>query len=284
MNYQLFARIVLADEYHEDGRCLHVSLVPTSACRRLLKQLKLSFKKDVAGASLIAEVSDVDTPVVATPPGLELTFYLRVDDLDFVQITDHGAAGELGPAIFSNAGLDPDVRELALVEGSLRATDGCYGLVVLTELSAAWLTDPPVFRISFKSRAPRWVYYLITDVGEHRGAIDIVDADVDATPVVFGEAGRRELNLEEDPNDRLAVILRDQYPDHRRLRFISDDHVAHTHRARTNIELRLAGDMVAGPLPNPSLSNFSTVEVTANSETQREASLFQIIKHLTHSL
>ena len=37
-------------------------------------------------------------------------------------------------------------------------------------------------------------------------------------------------------------------------------------------------------LPNPSLGNYSTVEVTVDSKKQRQASLFHVVKHLTHSL
>lgn len=282
VKYHRLCRVVLTDQFHSDGRCTDLRLVPTAACRRVLTSFRMVFKIDVDGGSISIAVGPDDAPLISLPQDLELTFNLRVENPDFFQVTVPLGAGELSSVVLTNAGLPADARTLAVTDNSARQTGGVYGTVVLTQLTDAWLADPPVFRAEFRSRERWWVYYLVTDVGAHRGQLEVVDTGLE--PVVFGESGRRELNLEEDPQDRLAALLREQYPNHRRLRFISDSPVMSSEQARTHIELRLAGDLVAGPLPNPSLRNHSTIEVSGNSGTQREASLFQIIKHLTHSL
>jgi hypothetical protein len=77
------------------------------------------------------------------------------------------------------------------------------------------------------------------------------------------------------------MSLSDQYPNMRRIRFVSDESIPCSERARKAIHLIMDGDRVGGVLPNPSTRNYSMVEVARDGELQKEDSLFQIVKFHT---
>jgi hypothetical protein len=67
-----------------------------------------------------------------------------------------------------------------------------------------------------------------------------------------------------------------------RLRFVSDDPVPCQQQARKSIQLRLDGNQVIEMLPNPSLRNYTTVDLNRDGEPYQEEALFQVVKYFTH--
>ena len=137
---------------------------------------------------------------------------------------------------------------------------------------------PGEFQISFKAKKARWKYYVIADSTDAQFRIE----DKDASPLVFSDENRTDLNQQPDASDEVANALADEYPNMQRLRFVSDDPIPCQQKARTSIQLRLDGNQIARALPNPSLRNYSTMEVIKNGDLQKEDALFQIVKYLPH--
>ena len=135
---------------------------------------------------------------------------------------------------------------------------------------------PGKFELAFTTKKARWNYYVVTDKADSEFNIE----DRDDSPLVFSNENRRDLSREPDDSDDVANVLADQYPDMRRIRFISDEPVAYSQQSRKSIHLKMNGDSVGGVLPNPSPRNYSTVEVARNGELRKEDSLFRIVKFL----
>ena len=142
---------------------------------------------------------------------------------------------------------------------------------------------PAEFRIAFTALQARWKYYLVTDLKGSAEGFRIINADsADAvsTPV-FSKANCRDLKQDPDPLDELAEAMVVQYPKLERHRFISDDLVPCRQAARKYLELHLDDNRLFGALPNPSLRNYSKIEVKADTDLSRQAALFQVLKYIT---
>ncbi len=137
---------------------------------------------------------------------------------------------------------------------------------------------PTEFQVAFKAKRVRWKYYILADRTDAQFRIE----DKGASPLVFSDENQRDLNQQPDPADGVAQTLAEQYPKLRRLRFVSDDLVPCQQEARKSIQLYMDGNQVIGTLPNPSLRNYSTMEVTRNGNPHQEDVLFQVIKYFTH--
>lgn len=135
---------------------------------------------------------------------------------------------------------------------------------------------PTRFGLTFKAKTARWKYYVVTNKGDSQFRIE----DRDESPLVFSDDSWRDLSREPDESDEVAKTLAQQYPDLRRIRFVSDEPVPCRQGARKSIHLKMNGDQVGGVLPNPSPRNYSTVEVARNGDLQREDSLFQVVKFI----
>ncbi len=138
-------------------------------------------------------------------------------------------------------------------------------------------TGPGEFVINFAAKQARWKYYCVTDLEAADGGLRIVDAG--ASPVVFSDSNRTYLNQHPDPTDEIASALEKQYPDKQRFRFVSDSVIRTQQAARKQFQLRLGDNRLADALPNPSLSNYSTMEVDVGGTVQKQDVLFHIIKH-----
>ena len=143
--------------------------------------------------------------------------------------------------------------------------------------------EPVEFQIVFTALQARWKYYLLTDLKGTADGFRIVNADpAAAVPApVFSEANYRDLKLNPDPLDELAEEMAAQYPKLERHRFISDDLVSCRQAARKFLELHLDDNRLIGTLPNPSLRNYSKIEVKADADLPRQDALFQVLKYIT---
>jgi hypothetical protein len=140
--------------------------------------------------------------------------------------------------------------------------------------------DPRAFQVVFKAKRARWKYYIVTDRTD--GAFHIEDKD--ASPLIFSDKNRTNLNEQPDPSDTIAVALAQQYPQMRRLCFVSDDLVACREQARKSVQLRLDSNQALGALPNPSLRNYATRQVVRAGKPQTEEVLFHVVKYFTHQI
>ena len=146
------------------------------------------------------------------------------------------------------------------------------------------ISEGPVeFQIAFTALQARWKYYLVTDLKGTAAGFRIVNADPAAAVSVpaFSETNRRDLKQDPDPLDELAEEIAAQYPNLERHRFISDDLVPCQQAAAKYLELHLDGNRLFGALSNPSLRNYSKIEVKADADLSRQAALFHVLKYIT---
>jgi len=136
---------------------------------------------------------------------------------------------------------------------------------------------PGEFQIVFQSKEVRWQYYLVAD----KNNVDFGIQDAGDAPVIFDASNRRDLNQNPDPADRIAVSLASQYPDMKRIRFGSDKSIPCQQQPRKSMRLFIGPDQILDVLPNPSLRNFSSLEINQNGGVQKEDTLFQVIKYFT---
>jgi len=144
---------------------------------------------------------------------------------------------------------------------------------------------PVEFQIAFTTLQARWKYYLVTDLKGTADGFRIVNADPAAavSAPVFSEANWRDLKQDPNPLDELAREMAARYPKLERNRFISDDLVPCRQAATKYLELHLDDNRLFGALPNPSLRNYSNIEVNADADLPRQAALFHVLKYITQS-
>jgi len=143
-------------------------------------------------------------------------------------------------------------------------------------MPAPGTSDAP-FEIPFKVRAGRWAYYLVTD---QKGDFSIVDTRSGTLSISFSAANRTTLNDFPDDPDPLASELSRQYPDLRRVRFLSDQAVPCSIATRSGIELRLGDQTLLRPLPNPSLGYLSRIRQRTGAGFLEQDTFHQIVKYL----
>jgi len=136
---------------------------------------------------------------------------------------------------------------------------------------------PGEFQIVFQPKQVRWQYYLVAD----KNNVDFGIKDAGDAPLVFDAENRRDLNQNPDPADRIAVSLAGQYPEMKRIRFGSDKLISCQQQPRKSMHLFMGPDQILDVLPNPSLRNFSSLEINQNGGVQKEDTLFHVIKYFT---
>ncbi len=283
----------LAHPYYADGRCLDFQIEPTPPTQRLLRNHRCVLKPRPNGVQVLSAVNAQGDPLIPWQPGVTLTFHLRLQNPDFALFTDLSEITQTTAPRFTNADLSPvdDHLQLALGSSQAAATEGLVEPRLPTGVFAEvaiGATDtllpsadgPSAFHLTFKAKQVRWTYYYVTDLSPS-GEFQIVDAD--ASPLVFTPENRTDLNQAPDPADAIAQALAAQYPELRRLRFVSDGLVSCRQAGRKQLHLYLNGNRVVGTLPNPSLRHSSTMEVDLNGTTQQQEVLFHIVKHITHA-
>ena len=142
---------------------------------------------------------------------------------------------------------------------------------------------PVEFQIAFTALHARWKYYLVSDLKGTADGFRIVNADPApaVSAPVFNKANWRDLKQDPDPLDELAGEMAAQYPKLERHRFISDDLVPCRQAARKYLELHLDDNRLLDVLPNPSIRNYSKIEVKADADLPRQAALFHVLKYIT---
>nr|VFJ99669.1 MAG: hypothetical protein BECKLFY1418A_GA0070994_110310 [Candidatus Kentron sp. LFY] len=97
----------------------------------------------------------------------------------------------------------------------------------------------------------------------------------------FGAENRTDLVESPDPSDEVAKALEKQYPNTRRLRFVSDQPVPCQQAPRKLLGLYRGDKKLVEALPNPPHRNYAKISVSGIQ--QPRDSLFQVVEFLTAS-
>ncbi len=149
---------------------------------------------------------------------------------------------------------------------------------------------PTAFTITFEPKKAYWAYYFVTNLEDDQASFKIQDEDTDTeTRISFGDSGT-DLPIDPDPDDAVATMLAEAYPEMSRIRFVSDKPHACQQQPRKKVQLMLKDiedkkdkkdnptyQTLLGPLPNPSFHNPAIL--TGTDQTV----LVQVIKYITHA-
>jgi len=250
MKYEPLFEISIVHPYYEDGRCPDIRVVASAESDALLRQHRAIVKGRPQGVLVVVPVNDEGTLHLPFPDGAAVSFDVRVTGEDFHLVTDRTAMPPMKVDIAGLSALAPSA-------------------------------SPASYAVTFTARPARWVYYVVTDVPKGTGTGDLTIVDMGASPLVFGDANKRDLVAAPDESDPVARRLAALYPDKRRLRFVSDAAVPAREASRKYVELRVDGSMVREHLPNPSIRAFSRIGVGDPAAAMDV--VYTVIEHFTQS-
>lgn len=294
MKYDALVDVRLAHPFHTDGGCPDVSIVPAGGTIRLLDRHGCLVWQSAGRLAVITPLDAAGLPLRPLEAGTSLLFELRLANDDFSLFTDLDALRETPSPLFTNAHMAPGAAgELSLTSRTTPAPDGGSPLparqspgvlaeieIVLHPGGAGSALPAPVFQVTFRPRQWRWAYYCVTDLAAGGGDLTIVDTSSPGTPgaLLFSDESRTSLDEHPDPSDPIAVQLTARHPGMRVVRFLSDEAVPCREQPRERLELRLDGERVASPLPNPSVRSFSRRRLPP-PDARTQDQLYQIIEY-----
>ncbi|APR88511.1 hypothetical protein A7982_13860 [Minicystis rosea] len=263
MKHVAIIEVLLKHAFYTDLRCPDLSVEPSDATARLLRNHRCLLRSTPEGVRILSPLDPTGQPFLPLPGDTALLFYIQVRGSEFASITDlTGIQGS--SAVFTNAGTGAD-GELRLAPADPARPRLPQGVFAAIELRPGSAPQPARFQLTFAARQARWAYYCVTDLGPADGELAVVDA----SPAGVTDALRFS-RVPVDPKDPIPAQLERRYPGTRCVCFVSDEPVAARAEPRKALELRLGPDRVAGPLPNPSMQSAA-----------KEDLLFQIIKYRT---
>lgn len=141
----------------------------------------------------------------------------------------------------------------------------------------------PEYRISFTPRSARWAYYCVTDRSGALADYRVVHEPPGngETPLQFGDEFRVDLKANPDESDRIARQLAEQYPAMSRYRLMSSNAIVCREAARKGLKLQVGSSRLPGVLANPSVRNFSTVEIKVGDVRKSQDCLTEVVKIVT---
>lgn len=290
MKYAPVVELQLEHVFYTDRHCPDLAIALDRDTERLLAAHSCLVRTRPAGLHVIAALESGGQPLAPLPAGAALRFELRIADEDFALFTDLGALERTPSPCFRNAA-GPS-GELALATRTVydprtgTNVPAKQAPGVLAEIEIALRPDDLIgrtlpaaeFQITFESRLWRWAYYCITDLTASGGELTIIDSSSTPDAILFSNSNRTKLDEHPDPSDAIAVQIAAAHPDLRCVRFLSDQSIACRELPRTSLELRLDGDRVWVPLPNPSVRSFMRRGLAPPAGALEEQ-LFQIIEY-----
>lgn len=293
MKYATVLELSLEHGCYADQQCRGLAIEPTAETTRLLDAHRCLVRTTPSRFCVITSLGGAG-PLLPLPASASLRLELRIASADFALLTDLSEIHRTPSPMFSNAHMAADqTGALALVTRTTR--DPSTGAIVPARQPPGVMAEIEIvlhpggtigralpaatFEITFQPRQWRWAYYCITDLAMGSGALSIVDASSSggAAALVFSDADRTELADHPDPTDPIAMQIAAGHPDLRCVRFLSAQAIACSDQPRASLELRLDGERVSSPLPNPSPRHFSRRELPAPASP--EELLFQIIEY-----
>ncbi|WP_437787404.1 hypothetical protein [Sorangium sp. So ce1097] len=262
MKHVAIIEVLLMHAFYTDLRCPALSIEPSDATARLLRDHRCLVRSSSQGVRVLSPLDPMGQPFLPLPGEAALLFYIAVRGGDFAVVTDlTGLRGHSAPVFTdAGAGTDGELRLAPADPARPRLPPGVFAAVEIRPGSAPW---PARFQVSFPARQARWAYYCVTDLAPAAGELAVVDA----SPAGATDALRFSA-VTLDPADPVAAQIAGRYPGMRCVCFVSEQPVAARAEPRKSLELRLGPDRVAGPLPNPSMQSAAKEDV-----------LFQIIKY-----
>ena len=268
MKYYQLLSLEIIHTYYTDLKCPDFQITSTPATRKLLNNYRGTLKTFPGGIRVLLSISEDGNPFIPLSDDLTLTFYLQLQNPDFVLFTDIADFSSLESPLFTNNSVQAELNLSNQPVKSQRNPNVFADIEI--NFSAPQMRDLAVeknFQIKFEAKSARWKYYVITDKNN-------------ATPAV--EDGEKVITFDAEdsinPTDEIAIMLQEKYPDKGYYRFISSSLVPCQQSARKAIQLKLDGEKVVNALPNPSYQNF----IIHKRDSQKEAELYHIVNYLTH--
>lgn len=282
MKFLPLIRLHIRHSYYTDGRCPDFDIRPAADTERWLKNQRCVLKSLADSVQVFMAVNPDDTPFIPLPDTAVFHFYLYSKNPDFALFTDLSPMAAIPDPLYTNhTPGSGNVEPLTLVSRQTHALPpppkGFFAEAAIS-YSHAQVESAPSFQINFAAKQARWRYYVIADHPDAQFQIQ----DNATTPLTFSDANRTHLNQQPDSADEIAQTLAAQYPNKQYYRFLSDDLIVCYQQARKSLQLHLNGNQIAGTLPNPSLRSATMAMVTQNNITQKEATMFEVIKYFTH--
>ncbi|WP_437719898.1 hypothetical protein [Sorangium sp. So ce861] len=266
MKHAAIIEVLLRHAFYTDLRCPDLSIEPSDATARLLRDHRCLWRSSSEGVRVLSPLDPAGQPFLPLPGDAALLFYLAVRGADFDVVTDLASLRGRSAPVFTDAGAGTD-GELRLAPADPARPRLPPGVLAAVEIRPGSAPRPARFQVSFPARQARWAYYCVTDLAPAGGELAVVDA----SPA--GAAGALRFSAATlEPTDPVAAQIERRYPGMRCACFVSDQPVAARAEPRRSLELRLGPDRVAGPLPNPSMQSAA-----------KEDLLFQIIMYRAQS-
>jgi len=295
MKYLPLFKLWVTHPYYSDRRCPDFEIAASVETQRLLRNHRCVQKTQEDGFTILMVVDEEDRPFIPLASDAVFSFDLRLHNQVFAYFTDlSDFSGNTAP-LFSNMNLSVGENRLPLSAGPAASTDASVAALggpgVFAQVHIAnndslpakgeALSDVPLFQIDFKAKEARWTYYCVTNLSEALGELTIEDkSTTDSEPLIFSIQNRTEFDDASDLGDEVALLLNKQYPDFRKIRFLSDEVVACRQAARSQIAFYMGENRLSEALPNPSFKNNATLS-TVEGSIATEETLFQVIKYLS---
>jgi len=338
MTYHQLLSLELVHDYYEDLKCPDFQITPTPTTQKLLKNYRGTLKTFPGGIRILISISSNDIPFIPLSDDLNFTFYLQLQNPDFILFTDFTEISSLESPLYTNNNvqaelslvdrqesmteklvvIQPDKNEPFILSRKPRLnlsrmdfqvtglqavsipesfepeknmiTINSQAAAIGTQFNVTYpvkpkrernvfaeieigfnsqqmrdLTVEKKFQIKFTAKKTRWKYYVVTDKNN-------------ATPTIEDGENAITFNSEDpfNPMDKIAIMLKDKYPNKGYYQFISSSLIPCRQSARKAIQLHLDGEKVVTTLPNPSYQNF-TIDIRDSLE---ETGLYHIVKYL----
>ncbi|NOY83403.1 MAG: hypothetical protein GXO96_01020 [Nitrospirae bacterium] len=299
MKYKTLFTILVQHDYYTDGDCPDFAFEASTETAILLKNHRCVIKTQINGLSVSITVDDSGRAFIPLSSDAQFLFYLHLQNQFFSYFTDLTAFNQYEAPCFDNLEVPAETSALRLSTRqaeqpfsvrsplvSRRIPDAFAEVLLLNNDSLpneeAVLDEPALFQIVFTAKQARWIYYCVTDFNPALGDWAITDQASELSDrLSFSVENRLEFDADPESGDAVAHSLSVQYPEKRKIRFLSDEKVSCRQAARQEIALYMGENRLSEALPNPPVQNNSKLTIVAENSATEEETLFQVIKMLT---
>lgn len=270
MIYRRLFDLEVRHDWFSGGPCLDLQIAPkpgSPAGARALARHRLLSRPRPGGLEICGPL-DADSLPLIPYDGLTLGFDLVVSGPDFPDYTDLADWHGPGLPTYRNK---PD-RSLTLHPGPLARPAGVSAAIEIADITAAWLSDPPSFRVTLPARRPHWVYYLLT---ARPG--DLAPQILDGEPERGLAFERLLLTPEVLADDLVGRRLLARNPGRRCFRFTSAQPIACRRAPLRQLALHLGDEQLVRELPSPDIHSHATLKVAP--EGAPTDSLFRVLEY-----
>ncbi|PCK09214.1 MAG: hypothetical protein COA42_04980 [Alteromonadaceae bacterium] len=289
MKYADLVIIELSHDYYQSGQCPCFDVVPTAATTRVLNGLRAGFSASGALGKVSIRVNDDNTPFINSPRPVTLEFEMRFNNADkreeFMGMTDLSEMQKLQAPTFRNTGLEGN-GQLSLGDSDNALSPNVTAKIelVLSLADMDLAAGPVTYQVSYSASEKLWEYCVLTNLNHDSTAFKIEDNSTvpNENDNQISFASLNAEGVTQGMRSDIATELQNQYPDCKLLHFVSSQAIKDRQYVRDNIQFVVGDDIALEYLPNPLLKNSSVV--ISESDGQTHASMFQVVKYITHTL